>query len=1093
MSMKVSVVIPVYNGHKYLAEAIDSVVNQTYRDVEIIVVNDGSTDDGKTCAVARRYGSKIRYVEQENRGVGGALNTGLAAMSGDVFCWLSHDDIFRPRKIERQVEFFNRLGRDDVVLFSNYALIDGTSRVTAQVAMETVIGDKPQLALLRGCINGCTIFVPKKIFDAVGPFDETLRYTQDYDMWKRMSAGHSFVLVPDVLVDYRLHAEQTTNNPAATAEANRLWIDLVDSTPVADRVAIAGSSLRFFQSQAEFLAATSYDLATAHAFKRAESCVAATEVSVVIPFFNEIAAAKRAILSALAQTHQNLDIIVVDDGSTDDPAELDLIAAADPRVRILRKTNGGPASARNLGMKTATGEYVAFLDSDDTWAPEKITTQMRRMQEQGYLFSHTSYHVVHPERNLGPGTLRSGRLTGNVYPEIIGSCPIATPTVMIHRRLIEEGYAFPEEVRLGEDCLLWIDIAHKFPVLGLDLPMTTVEWSDTTAAISLSRSIEGTRNIRDALSASKLHAEHVAEIGELTAALGHVERMQAERQGAGIESDVNVELMMNAFKESASSASGTIAQAGTPPPVARRVMSLVAILRSRLDDRVPTMKRRSVARAKRLARSILPRPLIECLKAIVARDYQSVKAITLSRIKNGNAGKPITLYDHLRHADQLRATGKRLEFESACKGILKRFVGNSEAWLGAAIRANEEGRNDLALPWLERAVQLCDSATARVYLGQVSRELRDYAQSERHYRAALLLDPAEPQAHIGLAIVLGSRCAFAEAIEHIRKAADCGLDANYSKVVLAGALVNAGRHDEADAIYSQNIAIALPSPYETDTRILRFGKSYREIMRRTRIELTLDRPVDVPEGGQAVYFLCCDGVYFERFIEAAVNACVQNSGVDFIIHIHLVNRLPAAEVILTRLGNRLGKERLRLTEETIDLSMFGDAKRRTYYACRRFYMLPQLIQIYARPILCADVDQLVMGSVHELLERMDGYDVGLVHDLLNKMNMTSYFSATAAFLMPTPAAFKFTERVRRYIDYFMTAERSALWHLDQAALAVTYLNDPTLARLLYFPFSLVHSRPVGDDQLGSAVFWSITYSIAQNAEKLRTAWFLEYT
>jgi len=68
--MKVSVVIPVYNGHKYLREAIESVVNQTYRDVEIIVVNDGSTDDGKTRAVAKQYGSKIRYIEQENRGGG---------------------------------------------------------------------------------------------------------------------------------------------------------------------------------------------------------------------------------------------------------------------------------------------------------------------------------------------------------------------------------------------------------------------------------------------------------------------------------------------------------------------------------------------------------------------------------------------------------------------------------------------------------------------------------------------------------------------------------------------------------------------------------------------------------------------------------------------------------------------------------------------------------------------------------------------------------------------------------------------------------------------------------------------------------------
>jgi glycosyltransferase involved in cell wall biosynthesis len=141
MSIKVSVIIPVYNGDRYLRDAIDSVVNQTYRNIEIIVVNDGSNDDGKSRAIAKQYGSRIRYIEQKNKGVAGALNTGLAAMSGDVFCWLSHDDVYRPNKIERQVDFFNRLGRDDVILFANYGLIDETGKVTGESMMERVIGD----------------------------------------------------------------------------------------------------------------------------------------------------------------------------------------------------------------------------------------------------------------------------------------------------------------------------------------------------------------------------------------------------------------------------------------------------------------------------------------------------------------------------------------------------------------------------------------------------------------------------------------------------------------------------------------------------------------------------------------------------------------------------------------------------------------------------------------------------------------------------------------------------------------------------------------------------------------------------------------
>jgi glycosyltransferase involved in cell wall biosynthesis/tetratricopeptide (TPR) repeat protein len=1083
--MKVSVVIPVYNGYRYLGEAIDSVVSQTYPDVEIIVVNDGSNDDGKTRAVAGRYGSKIRYIEQENRGVGGALNTGLAAMSGDVFCWLSHDDVFRPHKIERQIEFFNRLGRDDVILFSNYALIDGNGRVTAQVAMETVIGDKPQLALLRGCINGCTIFVPKKIFDAVGPFDETLRYTQDYDMWKRMSAGHSFVLMADILVDYRLHPEQGTHNPAATAEANQLWINLVDDTSVSDRVAIAGSSLRFFQSQAEFLAATPYDLAAAHAFKRAKSCVAATKVSVVIPFFNEIVAAKRAILSALAQTHQNLDVIAVDDGSTDDPAGLELIAAADPRLRILRKVNSGPASARNLGMKTATGEYVAFLDGDDIWAPEKIAAQMRRMQEQGYLFSHTSYHVVHPERNLGPATLRTGKLEGTVYPGIIGMCPIHTSTVMMHRQLAEEGYLFAEAFRIGEDCLLWIDIAHRYPVLGIDMPLTTVEWSDTTAAVSLSRSIEGTSNILDVLSASIPHADHVTEIAELTGALSHLERLVIECRRYETSSDVNVDFLAGVFGSTIPLVSRGIARTFFP-----RLISRTRRLRSRFNDYQLPFKRPKLGSAKRLARKVLPRWAIEILKRATTTDYQSLNAAELTpgeRMTNA-----VTLQEHFRRVDQFRAAGQHSEFERACWYLLSRFPESADAWLGAGIRAMEEWRNDLALRWLEKAATLRDTAYTQVYLGQTRRQLEDYTQSERHYRAALRLDKSEAQAHVGLAIILGTRDAFEEAMQHVRKAAHYGLDASYSQILLAGTLAVSGRLDEADAILSKNIAIAVVPPYKTDTRILRFGKGYRQIINETQDVPSINVAIDNPEGGAAVYFLCCDGVYFELFAEAAINSCLQNSAVDFIIHIHIVNRLPSTDLILARIGSRISRGRLRVTEEVIDLGALSDTESRTYYACRRFYVLPEIIRIYAKPVLCADVDQLVMRPVRSLLEQMNGYDVGLLHDPLNAFNLASYFSATAAFFAPTPAAIIFAKNVRRYIDHFLAGRDVAMWHLDQAALAVAYLNDPAALRLLRLPFSMVHSRPIEDSKLETAVFWAITYSISRSAEKLRSPTFLAY-
>ena len=106
----VSIVIPAYNASNYLAEAIESALAQTYRNIEIIVVNDGSRDDGATERVALSYGDRIRYFKKENGGSSSALNMGIANMTGEWFSWLSHDDLYEPDKLEKQIRYMNGLG-----------------------------------------------------------------------------------------------------------------------------------------------------------------------------------------------------------------------------------------------------------------------------------------------------------------------------------------------------------------------------------------------------------------------------------------------------------------------------------------------------------------------------------------------------------------------------------------------------------------------------------------------------------------------------------------------------------------------------------------------------------------------------------------------------------------------------------------------------------------------------------------------------------------------------------------------------------------------------------------------------------------------
>lgn len=128
-SPKVSIIIPVYNGADYLEKAIDSALNQSYTNLEVIVVNDGSNDDGKTAEIAKSYGKRIVYIEKENGGVSSALNCGIAKMTGDYFSWLSHDDEYWKEKIERQVAILRKNKNKKMLTLCDTEFIDEKSRV----------------------------------------------------------------------------------------------------------------------------------------------------------------------------------------------------------------------------------------------------------------------------------------------------------------------------------------------------------------------------------------------------------------------------------------------------------------------------------------------------------------------------------------------------------------------------------------------------------------------------------------------------------------------------------------------------------------------------------------------------------------------------------------------------------------------------------------------------------------------------------------------------------------------------------------------------------------------------------------------------
>lgn len=206
---KVSIIMPVYNGTNYMREAIDSALAQTYDNIEVIVINDGSKDNGATLDVAKSYKEQIRLIDKPNGGVATALNAGINRMEGEYFSWLSHDDVYPSDKVEKQVLHLSTLDNKDIIIFGDYTIIDENSRNIGKVSTSH-IDTKNMLFELYAyqTIHGCTLLVPKKAFDVCGNFREDLPTTQDYDLWLRMAEKFPFSYSDGIFTHSRQHAEQ---------------------------------------------------------------------------------------------------------------------------------------------------------------------------------------------------------------------------------------------------------------------------------------------------------------------------------------------------------------------------------------------------------------------------------------------------------------------------------------------------------------------------------------------------------------------------------------------------------------------------------------------------------------------------------------------------------------------------------------------------------------------------------------------------------------------------------------------------------------------------------------------------------------------
>ncbi len=231
---RVSVIVPVYNSERFIHASLASVFDQTYRDYELIVVDDGSTDGIRAAVTA--LGTSVRYIDQANAGPAAARNAGISAARGEFISFLDADDLWLPQKLAVQVAAMD--ARPDLgLLFADEDEFDehgvqcasllGTSRFHADISRGTAMPDAFQKLLEENYIPTSTVMARRECFETAGLFDSALKVSEDRDMWSRIAATYPIAAIPQILGRKRVVSASASRNVERTLRARiTMWTKL---------------------------------------------------------------------------------------------------------------------------------------------------------------------------------------------------------------------------------------------------------------------------------------------------------------------------------------------------------------------------------------------------------------------------------------------------------------------------------------------------------------------------------------------------------------------------------------------------------------------------------------------------------------------------------------------------------------------------------------------------------------------------------------------------------------------------------------------------------------------------------------------------
>ncbi len=549
---RVSVVVPCHNGAGWIAQTLGSLLDQTRPPAEVVVVDDGSTDDSLRVALRwrARHPGVVRVLSERSGRASATRNLGALAATGDALMFCDADDVLAPDTLAALVEALDTV-HDGVAICPWYRLdlIDGTWVQGPPSYKPRRLGEHPLDAWLRGWYHPpCSVLWSREGFERAGRWDDVWNPDDDGDLFRRALAhgvplaetdrGAAFYrrlpegavtlsgrrFSPEGLAARMASIDRLTgcldhqgvldrHRPAVRGAYERIAADAAGSPELAAAATSRGEALtggrralaseraaatvdRFRRHAPRLLgrSARPLDPARAHVepleVRHGLDLAAAVEtdapplteadrpeplvrptVSVVVPTHQRAHLLPRALQSVLAQTFEDLEVIVVDDGSTDGTDDV-VAAIDDDRVRYLAQPrNTGVSAARNRGMRAARGRLVAFCDSDDEWMPDKLTRQVAVMDASDDDVGLVSSGVLDVFAD-GSTRHRGTSARGDLWRTLLERNVVhGTSGVVIRRRVIAAVGFFDEGIPAIEDYDYWVRIARSFRFEAIDEPL----------------------------------------------------------------------------------------------------------------------------------------------------------------------------------------------------------------------------------------------------------------------------------------------------------------------------------------------------------------------------------------------------------------------------------------------------------------------------------------------------------------------------------------------------------------------------------------------------------------------------------------------